>query len=145
MTSITRTEIGRAKLCAAAFWLVLSAGGLLAVPVAAQSRSPRTEQSRSQGAQARSQAEQAASGGGVSKPKKAQVGAGTTAGTTTGSSQAMANNGQEGEPPPPQPKLCDSYEGGVRAQCLDTVLRGSRQRSAEGRSAEAEQKQRSLE
>ncbi|HEU4616587.1 MAG TPA: hypothetical protein VFV10_01025 [Gammaproteobacteria bacterium] len=56
-------------------------------------------------------------------PAKAIVGAGTTAGTTTGSSQAMAENGQDKEPPPPQAKLCDAYQGEVRRHCLETVLR----------------------
>jgi hypothetical protein len=105
-------------------------------PSRAQGRSPREqrssprEQSRAQGQQ---QTNASGSGGGN---EKAQVGAGTTAGTTNGASQAQVENGQEGHPPLPQPKLCSSYQGEVREQCLHTVLRNdSRQAAGAGASA----------
>ena len=53
----------------------------------------------------------------------AQVGAGTTDGTTTGVSGPTGGGGPAGMPPPPRASLCDSYSGDVQKACLDVVLR----------------------
>lgn len=58
----------------------------------------------------------------------AQVGAGTTNGTTTGysgpQSKASKKPGENATPPLPSDKLCKSYEGtAIHEQCLDRVLR----------------------
>jgi len=56
-------------------------------------------------------------------PGTAQVGAGTDNETTTAFSGTKAQ--PKGEPPLPQPSLCDSYQGAVRQACLATVLRST--------------------
>ncbi len=59
--------------------------------------------------------------------QKAQVGAGTTNATTTGTSHPMkiGSDSSSGQPSPPQPSLCKDYKGKVHKQCLETVLRGN--------------------
>jgi len=52
-----------------------------------------------------------------------QVGAGTTSGTTTGSSGPQ-DQGGGGEPPLPDESLCADFMGEVQAACLWVSLRG---------------------
>jgi hypothetical protein len=60
------------------------------------------------------------------KPKAAQVGAGTTNGSTTGMSEPEKKDSGNDEPPLPSAKLCDDYSGDVHKHCLEVVLPAGR-------------------
>lgn len=63
--------------------------------------------------------------GGGSKASKAQAGANTTDGTTTGSSGPKPKQnwppGNLALPPLPSPELCNAYTGPVQSACLATA------------------------
>jgi hypothetical protein len=62
---------------------------------------------------------------GKSSAKKAEIGAGTTDATTTGTSHQQAGGGKPKAPVAPGNDLCMSYQGKVHEECLTTVTRRS--------------------